>query len=73
MEAAMAPNPANNGPAPPIREADLACRWGRSVRTLQRWRHQRTGPAWLKIGGGVFYRMEDVVAFEAAVRKAGRK
>ncbi len=42
----------------------LGRRWGLSHRTLERWRHDGTGPAFLKIGGRVVYRLEDVQAFE---------
>ena len=42
----------------------LARRWGLSPSTLERWRHDGTGPAFLKIGGRVVYRMEDIEAFE---------
>ena len=44
----------------------LGRRWGLSYRTLERWRVQKAGPAYLKIGGRVVYRLEDVAAFEAA-------
>ncbi|MFC3086256.1 helix-turn-helix transcriptional regulator [Tabrizicola soli] len=53
-------------------ERDLAARWARSVRTLQRWRKEGYGPAWLQIGGGVLYHFEDVVAFEARMRRVGK-
>ncbi len=57
---------------PPILpERVVARRWNRSVRTLQRWRKAGTGPTWMQIGGGVFYRREDVLAFEAAKRRGG--
>ena len=57
---------------PPILpERVVAKRWDRSVRTLQRWREAGTGPTWMQIGGGVFYRREDVLAFEAAKRRGG--
>lgn len=46
----------------------LADRWGKSVRTLQRWRAQRYGPAWLKVGATTFYRIEDVMQFERRQR-----
>jgi hypothetical protein len=46
----------------------LAERWGKSVRTLQRWRAQRYGPAWLKVGATTFYRLEDVMQFERRQR-----
>jgi hypothetical protein len=49
----------------------LAKRWNKSVRTLQRWRSNGYGPAYLRIGGTVYYRLADVLAFEAAVRRGG--
>jgi hypothetical protein len=50
----------------PISEQDVADRWKKSVRTLQRWRRDGYGPAYLRIGGTIHYRMCDVLAFEAA-------
>ena len=44
----------------------LANRWGLSIRTLERWRYLNQGPAFLKLGGRILYRLEDVEAFEAA-------
>jgi hypothetical protein len=44
----------------------LANRWGLSIRTLERWRYLNQGPAFLKLGGRVLYRLEDIEAFEAA-------
>jgi hypothetical protein len=55
----------------PVSEHFLAARWGKSVRTLQRWRAERYGPAYLRVGGTVLYRMSDVLAFEDAVRRNG--
>jgi Helix-turn-helix domain len=34
-----------------------------SVRTLQAWRQQHRGPAFLKLGRRVLYRREDVLAY----------
>lgn len=45
---------------------DLARRWRRSARTLERWRRDRKGPAWLRLHGRVLYRLEDVLAYEQA-------
>jgi hypothetical protein len=42
----------------------LARRWGLSHRTLERWRHDGTGPAFLKIGCRIMYRLEDIQTFE---------
>ena len=44
---------------------ELSRRWTISPRTLERWRWRHEGPAYLKIGGRVAYRLEDVEAYEA--------
>jgi hypothetical protein len=54
-----------------IRESDVAERWKKSLRTLQRWRAEGYGPAYLRIGGSIFYRVSDVVAFEDRARRGG--
>lgn len=51
--------------------SELASRWRMSERTLERWRSERYGPAWLILGGQVRYRMTDVEAFEARHRRPG--
>jgi hypothetical protein len=43
---------------------ELARRWNISPRTLERWRWLNQGPRYLKLGGRVAYRLEDVEAFE---------
>ena len=43
----------------------LAARWAISPRTLERWRWAGEGPQFIKLGGRVVYRLEDVEAFEA--------
>lgn len=48
-----------------LNQADLAARWTISPRTLERWRWIGEGPAYLKIGGRVVYRIEDVERYEA--------
>jgi hypothetical protein len=35
-----------------------------SQRTLERWRWRGEGPPFIKIGGRVVYRLEDIEAFE---------
>ncbi len=47
-----------------LNQVELARRLGVSHRTLERWRWQGVGPVFLKIGGRVKYRLEDVEAFE---------
>jgi hypothetical protein len=47
-------------------QVQLARRWSISPRTLERWRWLTQGPAYLKVGGRVVYRLEDIEAYEAA-------
>ena len=49
-----------------LTQSELARRWCLSPRTLERWRWLGQGPRFLKIGGRVAYRLEDIEAFEAA-------
>jgi hypothetical protein len=46
-------------------QCDLARRLHISPRTLEGWRWRGTGPRFIKAGGRVLYRLEDVEAFEA--------
>jgi hypothetical protein len=55
-----------------LNQIDLARRWRLSERTLERWRWCRQGPKFLKIGGRVVYRIEDIEAFEAQQVKNAR-
>ena len=43
---------------------DLAARWAVSEKTLERWRMLRTGPDYIKLGGLVRYRLEDISQYE---------
>jgi len=54
-----------------IRERDLARRWRKSVRSLQRLRRGKGGPRWLRIGATVYYRAEDIFEFESAHTNGG--
>jgi hypothetical protein len=47
-----------------LHQTDLARRWRISPRTLERWRWLNQGPCYLKIGGRVAYRLEDIEAYE---------
>lgn len=47
-----------------LNQIDLSRRWKISPRTLERWRWLRQGPRYLKVGGRVIYRLEDIIAFE---------
>jgi hypothetical protein len=53
-----------------LNQIDLARRWRMSERTLERWRWLREGPQYLKIGGRVVYRLDDIEAFEVARSRA---
>ncbi|WP_084112851.1 helix-turn-helix transcriptional regulator [Belnapia moabensis] len=53
-----------------LTQAELARRWRGSHRTLERYRYENKGPPYLKIGGRVLYRLEDIEAFEAAQRRS---
>ncbi|WP_245243166.1 helix-turn-helix domain-containing protein [Pararhodobacter sp. SW119] len=54
---------------PHLDQFELAKRWKISHRTLERWRSAGSGPAYLKLGGRVLYRLVDVDAFELAQRR----
>jgi Helix-turn-helix domain len=49
----------------------LAKRWGISHRTLENWRYRGHGLPFLKLGGKVFYKIEDVEAYEARQTEGG--
>lgn len=52
-------------------QKELARRWAISHRTLERWRWTGEGPDYLKLGGRVIYRLEDIITFEAeALRRS---
>lgn len=48
---------------------DLAERWNLCIRTIDRWRYVDFGPPFLKIGGRIRYRIEDVIEFEQLAMK----
>jgi predicted site-specific integrase-resolvase len=48
-----------------LNQVELSGRWSISPRTLERWRWLGQGPQYLKIGGRVVYRLDDVEAYEA--------
>jgi hypothetical protein len=47
-----------------LNQVELSRRWRVSARTLERWRWLGQGPQYLKIGGRVVYRLDDVEAYE---------
>jgi hypothetical protein len=48
-----------------LTQSQLADRWQMSPRTLERWRWLGEGPRFLKIGGRVVYRLQDIERYEA--------
>jgi hypothetical protein len=48
-----------------LNQRELAERWNISARSLERWRWIGAGPRFLKLGGRVVYRLEDIEAYEA--------
>jgi predicted site-specific integrase-resolvase len=53
-----------------LNQVELARRWNISARTLERWRWLGEGPVFLKLGGRVSYRLEDVECHEATHLRA---
>lgn len=49
-----------------LTQSEVARRWRLSPRTLERWRWLGQGPVYLKLGGRVAYRLEDIEAYETA-------
>ncbi|MGA4280095.1 helix-turn-helix transcriptional regulator [Ralstonia nicotianae] len=49
---------------PHLTQRDLALRWGKAEATIARYRSDGRGPRFLKIGGTVLYRQEDIERFE---------
>lgn len=52
-----------------LNEIELGKRWGVSPKTLQRWRMEDRGPAYLKLSKRVTYAMEDIVAYETSQKR----
>jgi hypothetical protein len=54
-----------------LSQKELAGRWQLSHRTLESWRWRYKGPAYIKLGGQVRYRLADIIEFERmCIRRA---
>ena len=53
-----------------LNQIELAARWTVSPRTLERWRFSGEGPQFVKIGGRVVCRLEDVEEYEREQTRA---
>jgi|TARA_R110002124_G_scaffold81491_1_gene214850 hypothetical protein len=51
---------------PPVffNQHELSLRWSISGRTLERWRYERSGPNYVRIGGRVLYRISEIEEYE---------
>lgn len=47
-----------------LNQEELAARFRVSPRTLERWRWQKTGPHYIKLGGKIVYALTDVESYE---------
>ena len=54
-----------------LHQSVLAKRWGISEGTLERWRSDNIGPAFIKLHGRVLYRIEDVESYEVQCLRPG--
>lgn len=52
-----------------LSQIELAARWNISPRTLERWRWTGEGSTFIKLGGRVVYRLEDIEAHEELRRQ----
>jgi N-acyl-D-aspartate/D-glutamate deacylase len=52
----------------PLTEPEAACRLGLKVATLRAWRHQKKGPAFLRLGRAIRYLSKDLDEFVQANR-----
>ena len=52
-----------------LTQIELSQRWNLSHRTLERWRWQGKGPAYLKLGRRVAYEIPAIEAFEQSRRQ----
>jgi hypothetical protein len=63
--------------APPevrhLNQEQLAQRLGVSERTLEGWRYRAKGPAYLRLGGRIAYRLADVERFEIESLQTGSR
>ena len=61
-------NVTTTNPADPLTEPEAAARLGLKVATLRAWRHQKKGPAFLRLGRAIRYLAGDLDEFVQANR-----
>ena len=60
-------------PTKHLNQIELSRRWTVSPRTLERWRWRNEGPVYLKIGGRVAYRLDDIETFETQQARSPKR
>lgn len=50
-----------------LRSSELADRWQLTECTVRKWRSKNVGPEYVKVGGSIRYRLDDVLRYEQAV------
>jgi predicted DNA-binding transcriptional regulator AlpA len=50
---------------------EVAERWRMSGRTLERWRSERYGPRYVRLGGTIRYRLDEIEAYESRHLRPG--
>lgn len=63
FEQAITPDVSPNSSPQPLTETEAAVRLGLKVSTLRAWRHQKRGPAFVRLGRAVRYLVADIEAF----------
>ncbi|QCW28559.1 helix-turn-helix domain-containing protein [Lysobacter enzymogenes] len=49
-----------------LRSSELADRWQLTECTVRKWRSNNLGPEYIKVGGSIRYRLDDVLRYEQA-------
>ena len=52
-----------------LKDTDVAIALGVSVSTIRKWRIQKLGPKYLKIGASIRYRPQDIAEFILSCQK----
>ncbi|BAV95744.1 MULTISPECIES: helix-turn-helix transcriptional regulator [Bacteria] len=50
-----------------LRSTELADRWQVAECTVRKWRSKNVGPKYIKVGGSIRYRLDDVLRYEQAI------
>lgn len=56
-----------------LNQVELGRRWNVSERTLEGWRWRGIGPKFLRLGGRIRYRLQDIEEFESLQERAPQR